>query len=89
MVEQVVKRVTLTGSVKIVEFVNSSPKYLIKNFSEGDIYVSFYAPFTNNEAIKIASKFGQEVVANERFNPATNVIYINGTGEVEVQQLWI
>lgn len=88
-VEQIVKRETLAGTSKAISFKVSSPKYLVKNFSSGDIYVSFYSPFETANSIRIASGMGQECVANERYNPSTNVIYILGTGEVEVQQLWI
>lgn len=87
MVKQNVVRETLTGTEKAITFTASSSKYIVKNYTSSDIYVSFYTPFETNNAIKIASGMGQECVINERFYPSTNVIYVLGTGEVEIQQL--
>lgn len=90
MVKQSVKSVVLTGQIQKIEFEKSASKYLIKNFSDGEIYVSFYGEI-NDDHITIGSKFGQECVINERYKTAINTVYIqgSGTGNVEVQQLWI
>ena len=86
-----IKRVTLTGEVTKIEFDKPCGKYMIKNFSDNDIYVSFDENFNEAEAAKIASNYGQVVIGNLNFdwttNHKTNSIYIKGAGEVEVQQL--
>lgn len=87
MLKQIVKRVTLTGSEMELTFEDTSYQYLVKNYSEGDVYVSFYPSFDTSDAIKVASGMGQICVIREKYFTPTDVIYISGTGEVEVQQL--
>ncbi len=85
------QRITLTGAVKPVKFNTICCKWLIKNFSSGDIYVSFDSNLVESKAVKIASGHGQVIVINEYYNwdddQKSDTIYIKGTGEVEVQQL--
>ena len=94
MAQQQVQRVTISGSgFQEVAFTYPSGKYLVKNFSEGDIYVSFAdSGQTENNSMRIASGFGQVCVINERGGEAgqlkTSSIYVSGSGEVEIQQLW-
>lgn len=89
---QQVQRVTLSGSPTAVTFPYPSGKYLVKNFSSGDIYVSFESTCNPVTSIRIVSGYGQVCEINERGGAAgqekSKTIYINGTGEVEVQQLW-
>lgn len=87
-----VKRVTLTGSdFEEVEFDKLCGRYLVKNFAEDDIYVSFDEDATEDTSVKIPAGYFQEVIANEHLGGLdaykTSSIYIEGTGEVEVQQL--
>ena len=88
-----VKRVTLTsGVVSEVTFEGSfCGKWLVKNFSSGDIYASFDEDFTENNAIKIGSECGQVVIDNEYLGGLQvfkhDTIYLSGEGEIEVQQL--
>lgn len=86
-----IKRVTLSGSVTKVEFDNLCRKWLVKNTTDSDIFVSFDENFKEDEAVKIASNFGQNVYVNDepvfRDTCYTRAIYIKGTGEVEVQQI--
>lgn len=91
MKEQV-KRVTLAGSTfEEVAFDTICGKYLVKNFTNGDIYVSFASDATTNNAIKIPKDYAQICIANEFVAKSdafkSTKIYIKGTGEVEVQQL--
>jgi hypothetical protein len=90
-----VKRITLTGTTTKIEFDDKCGKWLVKNFTDNDIFAAFEVG-ENNEldestSAKIKSNYGQVVINNERlqFNTIyeTNAIYIKGTGEVEVQQL--
>lgn len=92
-----VERLFLIGEVLAVEFSTLSPKYVVKNFSDDDIFVSFDEDFNPLKAIKISSGYAQTCMISEYVNinnqiPDTyfaKTIYIYGTGEVEVQQiLW-
>lgn len=84
-----VKRVTLNGKTTI-SFPHKSPKWLVKNFSEADITVSFEENAAEDEVITIASQMGQVIVENENatvYKYVHDTIYITGSGIVEVQQL--
>ncbi|MCQ2308196.1 MAG: hypothetical protein MJ000_11655 [Bacteroidales bacterium] len=88
-----IQRVTLDGSVTGVRFEESRcGKWLVKNFGDEDIFVSFDESVDESESVKIASGCGQVIVENERLGFLSpfehDTIYILGTGEVEVQQLW-
>lgn len=89
---QQVQRVTLSGTATAVTFSYPSGKYLVKNYSSGDIYVSFESTCNPATSIRIVSGYGQVCEINERGGAAgqekVKAIYLNGTGEVEVQQLW-
>lgn len=89
---QQIQRITLDGSETPVTFTTKSCRYLVKNFSDTEIYVSFETPLDTNAAIKIPASIAQLCVANESFGVLNQkqygTIYISGTGEVEVQQLW-
>lgn len=90
--KQQVKRLELTGtSYTEFSFDKNCGKFLVKNFSDNPIYVSFDNTVEDSEAIKIAGGSFQVVIANEYFGGSdyyrTNKIYVKGTGEVEVQQL--
>ena len=92
MLAQQVQRVTLSGAVKPVTFPYPSGRFLVKNYSSDDIYVSFENTVNPATSIRIASQMGQVCVISERGGgigqEKSKTIYINGTGEVEVQQLW-
>ena len=89
---QRVKRVQLSGSVLAVEFESYGGQYLVKNFSGGDVYVSFEDAVSEDTSIKISNGYGQVCVINEKDGlngqAKAKTIYLKGTGEVEVQQLW-
>lgn len=85
-----VQRVFLGGTTTKITFERNCNRYLVKNFSNDDIYVSFDEEFTNDTSIRIPSKFFQEVVGGKgKYGEITrvNAIYIKGSGEVEVQQI--
>lgn len=89
---QNVQRVQLTGGVSSLEFATYGGQYLVKNFSYGDIYVSFEESVSEDTSIKIKSGYAQLCIINERDGAngqaKAKTVYIRGTGEVEVQQLW-
>lgn len=99
-----IKRVTLSGTgFEEISFEKPAERYLIKNFTEGDIYVSSKADATTDDSCKVPKGYGQvfEVPVMEtgsvayhaikgagRFVPdSITKLYLKGTGEVEVQQL--
>lgn len=90
--QQQVKRVTLEGAVMPVSFDYPSGRFLVKNFSSGDVYVSFESTVAPASSIKISAGYGQLCEINERGGAdgqaKSKTIYLNGTGEVEVQALW-
>lgn len=93
MAKMQVKRITLTDSTTFeeIEFENICGRYIVKNFTSGDIYVSFDEDATEDDSIKIPSGYFQEVIANEYLGGLdlykTTSIYVKGAGEIEVQQL--
>lgn len=86
-----VKRTILTaGQVGSVTFPTKCGKWLVKNFSDGDIFVSFDEDFNEEAAAKIAGGCAQVVVQTEFptvVDHKRDTIYLAGAGEVEVQQL--
>jgi len=88
---QQVKRIVLTGVEQAITFDYLCGKYLVKNFSSADIFVSFNAETPEEKSIKIPSESYQIVIVNEYLGSLEayerKQIYIKGTGEIEVQQL--
>ncbi|MBQ6447132.1 MAG: hypothetical protein IJJ10_06670 [Bacillus sp. (in: Bacteria)] len=86
-----VKRVTLTGNWTEVTFDEKAKNYFVKNFSDGDIYVSFEENDSENTSFKISSGIGEVLAINQTATSKpehfTNTIYIKGTGEVEIEQM--
>ena len=86
-----VKRVTLTGDWQEITFEKKVKHYFVKNFTDGDIFVSFEENDSENTSFKIKSGLGEEVAISfyQVDNPyfKSDVIYVKGTGEVEIQQL--
>ncbi len=84
-----IKRVTLSGSAEAIAFENQAKGFLVKNFSEAPVYVSFDEEFEDDEAIMIEAGYWQICVINENENAQeqnyTNIIYVKGTGDVEIQ----
>ena len=90
--QNTVIRVTLEEGVETpIEFYNYSGDYLVKNFSEDSVYFAFYPDTPLQNKIKINGGDRQECVTNEKSESSlsgqTNIIYLLGKGEVEVQQL--
>jgi len=87
-----VKRITLTDDSAFteIEFDFVCGKYMIKNFSDNDLFVSFDQDATDDDSIKIPAGYYQECIANEWLGGEpfkTSNIYVKGSGEIEVQQL--
>lgn len=86
-----IQRFTLTGSEHAFVFDKERSQYVVKNFTEDDVYVSFEQGAPQNESIKIPTMMGQVCFLQDTSPSSnvysTNVIYVTGTGEVEVQQI--
>lgn len=86
-----VMRKTLTGGWTKYEFEQVCKHYFVKNYSDGDIYVSFDENDEEDASCKISSGVGEEIATTyreyDRNEDYTDTIYVKGTGEVEVQQL--
>lgn len=85
-----VKKVNLNGETK-VEFDTKSTNWLIKNFSENNLLVSFKEGCPEGDTITIQPGMGQVVAENTYLGGLEcyyhKAIYLSGNGEVEVQQL--
>lgn len=81
---------TVSG-VTAFNFGSKCFKFLVKNFTSGDITVSFSEKMPEGETATIKAGMGQVVVDNEYLGGLPpylhNAIYISGNGEVEVQAL--
>lgn len=75
-----VKRIgTEAGKEVEIEFTRFGNKFLVKNFTEGDIYVSFESPVNKAESVLIRPDTYQNVMIGERFDyekTASHTIYI-------------
>lgn len=87
MKKQAVLRKTLANAWTEFAFQVPSNSFFVKNFTSGAIYVSFVNNDDTDECFKILSNMGEELcITRSSENPVTS-IYVNGTGEVEVQAL--
>lgn len=92
--KQKIIRKTLTGDWEEFEFDVKGRSFFVKNFTEAEIYVSFADESENvndeAESFKINAGTGEEVYINGSVSKKeyfSNVLYVKGTGEVEVQVL--
>lgn len=76
-------RKTISGK-EAFEFEANSAEYIVKNFSDSDVLVSFDENAESDKTIKIPSMFGQVCLAPTN---AVNTVYVDGNGEVEVQSI--
>ena len=83
-------RTTLSGSeFERIQFTNLCKKFIVKNFSDNDVFVSFSKNATESSSIKIPKNFYQVIEFNENDVTAneTDTLYCKGTGEIEIQEL--
>lgn len=85
--KQKVIRQTLTGSLTPFTFDVQACSFLVVNFSDNDAYVSFEDGVQDSECLKIPSKCSRPVFYNLHSGYYTNTVYVNGTGEIEVQPI--
>lgn len=91
MLKQLVSRKTLTGNWEGFTFTKKSRYFLVKNLTEGDIFVSFENNDQEANSVKIKSGVAEEMSVTfdgiDKPDYYVNAIYVKGTGEVEVQAL--
>lgn len=89
--KQAVKRKTLTGNWEAFSFPKKARSFFVKNFTDGDIFVSFENNDSEDESFKIAKGLAEqiEITQNgfEKDEYYSSAIYVKGAGEVEVQAL--
>ena len=88
--KQAVMRKTLDGSWTEFRFPERGKKYYVKNFTDGDIYISFAsADQSELSSFKMKSNMGEEFQMSYANRPwpfgLVYSIFVKGTGEVEVQ----
>lgn len=70
---------TVAGTECKAVFERLGNKFIVKNFTEGDIYVSFTTPVNKNESVLIRPDTYQNVMIGERFDyekTVANTLYI-------------
>ena len=85
-----IKRKTLSGTQQALTFDKQRSDFLVKNFSESDVFVAFETNAPEALSIKIPSMYAQVCSCSNVEGTTcmtTDTIYVTGSGEVEVQQL--
>lgn len=85
--KQYVVRQELTGDWEEFTFDVKGRSFFVKNFTDGDIYVSFSDDEDENGAFKIPSLTAEEIFVKKASAFYTDALFIKGTGEVEVEVL--
>lgn len=93
MKQQVIRQTLSSATWTPFEFSIPCRSFFVKNFTEGDIYVSFANDQDQNSSFKIPSMFAEEVYIPDKDEVNTNwiksTVYIYSTsgGEIEVEEL--
>ena len=61
--------------------------FFVKNFSQGEILVSFSDEAQEENCFKIPSMIAEEVFYNQNGGYYTDTVYVSGSGEVEIEAL--
>ena len=89
--KQAVIRKTLSGGWEAFSFPAKGRQFTVKNFSENPALVSFLNDGIENESVKIAAGMAETVAISfdsiDRREQKTDVVFVKGTGEIEVQSL--
>lgn len=89
--KQAVQRKTLTGGWTAFQFERKGRFFVVKNFSDAPVLVSFLNDEIETEAVKINAGMAEECAisfdAIDRDQYYTDTVFVKGTGEVEVQNL--
>lgn len=89
----VVRKSCTAGTVTRFQLKSAATRFLVKNFTDGDIDVSADYTFDNNESVRIAAGMYQLIEINtdpvDLVTAATDTIVVKATsaGNVEVQRV--
>lgn len=87
-------RKTLDGAVTEFDFGNvKSERFLVVNFSQGNMFASFDEDLDESKSAKIAAGMGRIILDSARTIGGIeqyrhSKVYVKGTGECEVQAIW-
>ena len=85
--KQAVLTKTLAGSYTAFTFTHAGRDFFVKNFTAGDILVSFNNSGSDDKAYKIGAGYGEEITIPLALKAKSKTIYVKGTGDVQVEQL--
>lgn len=93
MKQQVIRQTLSSATWTAFEFNIPCRSFFVKNFTDGDIFVSFEQEENTNTSFKIPSMFAEEVYISDKDEVNTNwikstiYVYSANGGEVEVEEL--
>ena len=89
--ETFIRAATTSEQALVLEFVYEGKEFLVKNFTEGDVYVALKEGATKEESALIPAQTAQTVIRNKNYYAGSNIVQIipTATSEkgVEVQCL--
>ncbi len=89
--ETFIRAATTSEQELILEFAHEGKEYLVKNFTDGDVYVALKESATKEESALIPAQTAQTVIRNKNYYAGSNLVQIipTATSEkgVEVQCL--
>ena len=87
--KQAVLTQTLAGNYTAFTFTHEGRDFFVKNFTTGDIYVSFNSnpSQSDDNAYRIGAGFGEEITIPLALGAKSKTIHVKGTGSVQVEQL--
>ena len=91
---KIIRKSIVANEANKFEFDIKGMEFVVKNFSDTDIYVAFKNTTTTSEMIKIPAKSGQVCVRNKTQGSTSSgnsskdvYVYATSSGEVEIQCL--
>lgn len=89
--ETFIRAATTSEQPLVLEFVYEGKEFLVKNFTEGDVYVALKEGATKEESALIPAQTAQTVIRNKNYYAGSDIVQIipTATSEkgVEVQCL--
>ncbi len=89
--ESFIRAATTSEQALVLEFVYEGKEFLVKNFTDGDMYVALKEGATKEESALIPAQTAQTVIRNKNYYAGSNLVQIipTATSEkgVEVQCL--
>ena len=89
--ESFIRAATTSEQALVLEFAHEGKEYLVKNFTDGDVYVALKEGVTKEESALIPAQTAQTVIRNKNYYAGSNIVQIIPTATsdkgVEVQCL--